>query len=480
MATRRHSPRSPRVLDPTVFHPLMKPMVGVTFMELLRRRDKQVLIIGERHDGKECRDLGYEDVDAAMSRFIKNTPAPNFDLMVEMDPFGSFRNPFYKNENATLHNLIVEAQGMNQDNFRLHYLDANNDVRWMQELKVFADKALQAHFNVPMKWFDNYPALKSQIERAWDGSSDVRPAVMKLLNEAMQETRFSGCAQRLSLKHKKPALYSYTNNYRLDKLIWESIVGDIQKTDTQGRVVEPRFVLAQALFYLQRRFVDLNAYCRVMKERRKTGGAWYKNIIIYAGSSHSEFIAELLRHAKFDTVPIKIDFNPYCDYTPARIVKRLKESLAESIRFEDSRNALLEFNDNTLRTIHAAVKSFHVGSPKIEAYTALFERNLPNSYYGSIFRSSFGLDNEAFVACRTEKELAPVRADALHNVERFLNEVNNKRPTDGMKRVLAFLQQTPDAPLDPIEEDIHDCRKNEIRLLERLKEFNAWTEPELY
>jgi len=477
----------------------MKKLSMVTFMVLLQRDDKQVLIIGERHVGNNCRELGFEPIDEVIRRFMARTKEPNIDLMIEMDPIGHSRTNYATagKGDSNLFNLIAEVQTIPNENFRFHYLDAPNQASWLNELKEFAGRAQENNFEVTETWFQYYPALKKKLDATgWPADNRVesfRPIAMKLLTDVLKEDRFKACAVRsipaevtkktsAVTQRARAKLGKYSKNLAahlnqtstpkeilpLHTLIWDSIAPDMVVSYPDGRPADPMIVLAQMLFYLQRRMLDINAFCRVMKTKTDARGPWYKNIIIYAGSSHTYLISKLLILANFTAMPIKVDFNPDCVYSREAIVDRLLELLRAELALKEKKNDVYEFNVRTLHALRRAVERYEVGEP-MQAYDPLFARYSPNSYWGENFRYQ-GLNEDAAKLRECTHGLEAVRATALSHIDAAL-DMQAKGDTSELATLLAFLTHTPTAPLDPIL-DILPEHYQMSKLFEKLIDMN--------
>ena len=349
-----------------VFLPLIKPLSGAVSMELLSMGDQKIMLIGEYHQKKYCKQLGFTPLSSIILDYLDT--AQNVDFMIEMansmlydDRLGKstkdFMNSYSKMKLQTKEDTNDPSWDqhpetiMNQTRLlvapfvnnpkgaknhipkfrlqnRVHYIDVDfvHEIKKKNDrlfnlfagslgayttrmkldqivkinqlfLEIITEKEIEIDVRrLPWVTFDNYPDLMQydESQQFRSESDDGKRLFVTLCIELLAESKFFVKCFGDEDRHVR------TEDY-VDVFFTKSIYGiDIS-------------TLQDFYFHLQRLFVDIYTTCRIKKKSLKTA-PWYKNIVVYAGVSHTFNLSLIFQKLGYEKHAIKgMVYNPFCD-----------------------------------------------------------------------------------------------------------------------------------------------------------------------
>jgi hypothetical protein len=354
------------------FQELMIPLSGVVIMRLLQKGDKKIFLIGEHHTTEFCKDKGMTPLCSIIDNYLRsrtieepvdfmlettneldyelpplyqtqaivdnhvNIPYPSHE---ELPPiialtgiivsqyiapirYSTTQHPRQKNTllpNARVHWLDpVQYDPVSRDEKLIYYmkLHANNVVDYnkidrtpqLYILRAFINRslnvdlskvpwaiheqsAMDAFANFETATFEKIPDRELFLSSNHNSKIYFFRSVYTILSES---TFFRKCFGSDPTR--------YVPLIKLQRVFmgrWE-----IQATSDNS--------IDHFYFVLQRFFMDFFTCCRLLKEDKR----WFKNIVIYAGSAHTENIEQLLLLLEFQEIPLPpIHYNSSCSST---------------------------------------------------------------------------------------------------------------------------------------------------------------------
>jgi hypothetical protein len=362
------------------FRELMIPLSGVVKMHLLQRGDKKIFLIGEMHTPVFCRDKGFTPLCSIIEEYLRTRTEP-VDFMIETDneidrqvpPLEETRENCSTQRVNHDENIIQLVRDMvaqyippvrksvlsfpprtvvELPNARVHWLDptlspprtkadwlfhymiqnvdlyydivnenageafSHNQLTSLYISRTFINDLLDIQPDSPeASWALPEPSVIHTYET--QGHLDTIPG-RELFLQSDESSKISFFKKVYDVLADAKF---FKKCYSGDRLIeW----GILQTVFTRlWREYNPVNSTIEHFYYtLTRFFMDFFTCCRILKEE----GRWYKNIVIYAGATHTTNIGRILLLLGFRMVPLPvISYNPNCSETGGKSRKQRRK-----------------------------------------------------------------------------------------------------------------------------------------------------------
>ena len=349
------------------FRELMVPLSGVVKTSLLQKDDKKIFLIGEIHTPEFCRDKGFTPLCSIIEEYLQTRREP-VDFMIETDNEMDRQVPPLEETRAIVSNKVnrdaipiiqlvrdLVAQyippvrnsvlpyppqtAVELPNARVHWLDptllsATTKGDWLFHCMIengdlyydivdenagaaFSHNQLTSLYISRIIINDLLDIQPDSPEASWalpDPSVIHTYEIQRHLDTIPDRELFlqSDESSKISFFKKVYDVLAdakfFKKCYSGDRFIeWGILQNVFTRLWREYNPVES--TIEHFYFTLTRFFMDFFTCCRIMKEE----GRWYKNIVIYAGATHTTNIGRILLLLGFTMVPIPvIPYNPKC------------------------------------------------------------------------------------------------------------------------------------------------------------------------
>jgi hypothetical protein len=359
------------------FRELMVPLSGVAKTTLLQKGDKQIFLIGEMHTPKFCRHKGFTPLCSILEEYLRTrTKDEPVDFMLEKPNEEEYILPSFETraicskrvntEGTAIIGLVRRMVDQYIPPVRsplFQYIQSENTLLPLPP-KTFVQLP-----NARVHWLDPKIAQPIREDRLiyflWENykmsnkynTPDLYTPLYvtrTIINDLLEIVPEDGIPWALREQHviqsynKDPIHFrslvfdeipdrelflqsSESSKIAFFKKVYDKLRGSkhFKKCYSGGRIIEWK-ILQNAFikgwrehskidhtiewfyFIVQRFLMDFFTCCRILKEE----GRWYKNIVIYAGTFHTENIERILLSLDFKHIPLPpIHYDPECSGT---------------------------------------------------------------------------------------------------------------------------------------------------------------------
>jgi len=309
---------------PEVFRPLIRKLSGVVRMDIMENKDRRILLIGDWHGTNYCREQGFAPLSQLIEPFLKKARYVDFFIELSMTEADSIcktdaerkaiRRGSRTEKKETKSEIIADVS----DLVSVYVRNSKWQTKRCRKYKVLPFARVHAiDVRIEMGSRSTGSRLLNLLRDAITGmdrdniDSVETTQVEAFLNEHGQTAVLDRLNERSAqLKLAKWMLHELSQASQLRKCFGRRNFSQLDYLDV---FLRNTFKTKSRFFFWFYRFVmDINTCCRLMK----TEAGWYKNIVVYAGASHTTNCVMLLSRNGFRHTPINKDFNPMCESEP--------------------------------------------------------------------------------------------------------------------------------------------------------------------
>jgi hypothetical protein len=364
-------------MDYQPFRELMIPLSGVVQMSLLQRDDKKIFLIGDMHTPTFCRHKGFTPLCSILEEYLQTrTKDEPVDFMLEKPNEEEFIPPSFEETRAICGKRVNTGEAIiGLVRHMVHqyippvrsplfqYIQSENNLLPLPQKTVVQLPNARVHWLDP-KIVDPITREDRLIYFLWVNSkmsdskydSDFTPLhtplyitrtiINDLLEIDPEDIPWALREQHVIQSYNKDPTHfrslvfdtipdrelflqsSESSKIAFFEKVYHKLRGSkhFKKCYSGNRIMEWK-ILREAFiemwrdyskidhtidffyFCVQRFLMDFFTCCRILKEE----GRWYKNMVIYAGSFHTENIERMLLSMDFQNVPLPpIHYDPEC------------------------------------------------------------------------------------------------------------------------------------------------------------------------